>query len=158
MVTSGCDQVPKNITVGSGAYAAAVDDSTASVYVTNFNDDSVSVIDGATCNGTVSSGCGQVPPTAMVGVFPEGIDLDNATDTVYVANGGYEPASLDFTVSVIIGATCNATRRSGCGRRPRSVEAGEAAGNVAVNDKTGTVYVANFSETALSVFGAQTMG
>jgi YVTN family beta-propeller protein len=154
-VTSGCDQIPKNITVGSGAFAAAVDESTGTVYETNFNDDTVSVIDGATCNGMVSSGCDQIPPTVTVGVFPEGLDVDEVTDTIFVANGGYEAASLDFTVSVINGATCNAMRTSGCGRVPHTVEVGEAAGNVAVNDKTGTVYVANFSDQALSVFGVR---
>jgi len=156
MVTSGCGQVPKNITVGSGAYAAAVDESTDTVYETNFNDDTVSVIDGATCNGMVSSGCDQAPPTMTVGVFPEGLGVDEVTDTVFVANGGYEAATLDFTVSVINGATCNAIRVSGCSRRPGSVEVGEAAGNAVVNDKTGTVYVANFSDQALSLFGVHT--
>jgi len=155
VVTSGCGQVPKNITVGSGAYAAAVDESTDTVYDTNFNDDTVSVIDGASCNGAVSSGCDQIPPTVTVGALPEGLALDSATDTVYVADGGYEATSLDFTVSVINGATCNATWTSGCGRRPHTVEVGEAAGNVAVNDKTGTVYVANFADRDLSVFGVK---
>jgi YVTN family beta-propeller protein len=151
-VTSGCGQIPHNIKVGAGAGGAAINAATDTVYVTNFVDDTVSVIDGSTCNGRVTSGCGQVTPTVTVGSEPTNVAVDQATGAVYVANLGYETASLDFTVSVIKGATCNAMQISGCGNRPLSVEVGGNPFGVAVNDRTGTVYVTNAADHTVSVF------
>jgi DNA-binding beta-propeller fold protein YncE len=56
------------------------------VYVTNVGDNTVSVIDGASCNAQVRSGCGQTPATVPVGSTPAGIGADPRNDTVYVAN------------------------------------------------------------------------
>ena len=80
--------------------------------------DTVSVIAGKTCNATVTSGCGNIPPTVTVGSGPDGLAVDQATDTVYVANVN------DNTVSVIDGATCNATVTTGCGQTPATVAVG----------------------------------
>ena len=78
----------------------AVNDHTRTVYVTNFADGdspgTVSVINGATCNGTDHSGCGQPPAKGAVGNYPGNITVDPATRTAYVSNG-------DNTVSVIPG-------------------------------------------------------
>ena len=67
--------------------------------------------------------------------LPEGVAVDQATDTVYVANNanGDAPAS----VSVINGATCNGTHHSGCGRTPTKKPAGSGAFWVAVNPRPG---------------------
>ena len=48
----------------------AVDPATDTIYVGSFDDNTVSVINGATCNGTDTSGCGQVPATVTVGSVP----------------------------------------------------------------------------------------
>jgi YVTN family beta-propeller protein len=151
-VTSGCGQIPHNIKVGAGAGGAAVDAATDTVYVSNFIAETVSVIDGSTCNGMVTSGCGQVPPTVTVGSKPTNMVVDQATGAVYVANLGYETASLGFTVSVLNGATCNAMQTAGCGDRLHTVEVGGNPLGVAVNDGTGTVYVTNSSDQTVSVF------
>ena len=53
------------MTVGGGPDAVAVDAVTDSVYVANSGvsngGNTVSVINGATCNGVQHSGCGQAP-------------------------------------------------------------------------------------------------
>ena len=93
-----------------------VDVATDTVYAANAgsgNGDTVSVIDGATCNGTHGSGCGRAPRTITVGSGAFWVAVDQARDTVYVANNN------DGTVSVINGARCNARVTSGCGRTCR---------------------------------------
>ena len=55
----------------------AVDSGSHTVYVTNYQDDTVSVIDGSTRTVTA---------TVPVGKGPEGVAVDPGTRTVYVAN------------------------------------------------------------------------
>ena len=145
---SGCGQTPHTVTVGAGPFGIAVDQATDSVYVTSLgaNDlgDTVSVIDGAICNGTHHSGCGQTAPTVKVGTGPFGIAVSQATDTVYVANTGQLFAGVfGRTVSVIDGTTCNGVQHSGCGHAPASVTVGPAPFGVAIGQATNTIYVAN---------------
>ena len=70
--------------------AVAVDPAAGTVYVTNANDGTVSVIDAAT---------NAVTATIPVGTYPYGVAVDPAAGTVYVTNYG------DATVSVIDAAT-----------------------------------------------------
>jgi DNA-binding beta-propeller fold protein YncE len=62
--------------------------------VTNIEDTSVSVINGATCNGSDTTGCGGTPSKVPVGNYPSAIAVDRAMRSAYVTNG-------DNTVSVI---------------------------------------------------------
>jgi DNA-binding beta-propeller fold protein YncE len=55
----------------------------------------VYVINGATCDASKSTGCGQTPATVKAGFNPWGIAVDQATDTIYTANiadGEHPPA------------------------------------------------------------------
>jgi YVTN family beta-propeller protein len=149
-VTSGCGQAPATVTVGNGPNALAVNQSTDTIYVANINDNTVSVINGATCNATITSGCGQNPPVIKVGTGPDGVAVDRATDTIYVANGG------DNTVSVINGATCNATVSSGCGQDPPTIAVGNGPDGLAVDQATDTVYVVNVNDNTVSVIDGKT--
>jgi DNA-binding beta-propeller fold protein YncE len=133
--TTGCGQDAPKVTVGGGASLLAVDSATDTIYVGSFDDSTVSVINGATCNGTQTSGCGQVPPTVKVGAFPDGLAVDRVTHTVYVANGG------DTTVSVIDGSSCKGTDSSGCGQTPTTVDVGGSPVELDVDDAAHTVYV-----------------
>jgi YVTN family beta-propeller protein len=141
IVTFGCGQTPPTVKVGSGPDGLAVDQQTDSVYVANLYDNTVSVIDGATCNSSITSDCGQAPPTVMVGAGPSIPAVNQATDTVYVPNFN------DNTVSVIEGVTCNATVTSGCGQRPPTVTVGTNPDAVAVDPYSHTVYVVNSNYT-----------
>jgi YVTN family beta-propeller protein len=133
--TSGCDQTPATVGVGNFPIVLAIDEATDTIYVTNGGEDTVSVIDGRTCNGSVTSGCSQTPATVTVGSGPGGIAVDQATDTIYVANGG------DNTVSVINGASCNSFTSSGCGQTPPTVAANLFPGVLALDQASHTVYV-----------------
>ena len=137
------------VKVGNLPGAVTIDQATDTVYVTNVGDNTVSVIDGATCNALVSSGCGQTTATVPVGGTPIGIFADHGNHTVYVANFG------DDTVSMINSATCNGTRLAGCpGQPPPTVAVGGGPGDIDVNASTHSVYVTIL--TGLSVFAENT--
>ena len=112
----------------------------------------VSVINGATCNAQVTSGCGQTTATVAVADSPYGLAVDQHTDTVYVANTGNEfPANLASSVSVINGAACNAQVTSGCAKTPFAVPVGGFNWDVAVNSATGQVYVDSIVDSDIAV-------
>src|SRR6202042_2676942 len=97
------------------------------------NGDTVSVIDGATCNGTESSGCGRVQ-TITVGEGPNWIAVDPGTHTAYTAN------ITDDSVSVINTATCNATVTSGCDQKTSTVHVGANPWSLSIDQKLHSVY------------------
>jgi YVTN family beta-propeller protein len=120
---------PSSLTIGVGNYphGVAADPAAGTVYVTNAEDGTVSVIDTAT--GTVTA-------TIGVGSGPDGVAVDPATGTVYVAN------EFDKTVSVIDTATGTVTATIGVGTSPFGVAVDPAAGTVFVtNSFDGTVSV-----------------
>ncbi len=92
--TTGCGQIPATAPAGFGANGIAIDHRTHKIYVTNIEDTSVSVINGATCNGSDTAGCSQTPTKVAVGNYPSAIAVDPAVGSAYVTNG-------DNTVSVI---------------------------------------------------------
>jgi DNA-binding beta-propeller fold protein YncE len=140
------------IKVGSDPSTVAVDEATDTVYVTNLGDNTVSVINGATCNAQMISGCHQTPATVPVGSFPLGIFADEANHTVYVANNNNGGPG---TVSMIDSAICNGSDLSGCpSTPPPTVVVGPGPGDVDVNEVTHTVYVANI--VGISAFGENT--
>jgi DNA-binding beta-propeller fold protein YncE len=167
--TAGCDQTPATVMfgdsgAGNGGSVAylAVDHATNTVYAINvvlghpFVGDSVFVIDGATCDATDTTGCGQTPATVTLGSDPLGIAynpseiaVDQATDTIYTANiaDGEGPG----TVSVINGANCNGHDTNGCGQTPATAPAGFGASGIAVDRTTHEVYVTNTEDTSVSV-------
>lgn len=141
--TLGCDQPVKTVKDGLAPAAVAVDVATDTVYVVN-GQHTVSVIDGATCNGYIAAGCSQTPPLITAGFEPYWAAVDEATNTIYVPNNEVD------TVSVINGATCNATHISGCGQRPTSVGTGPAPSFVAIDPELHTLFVANQNDDTIS--------
>jgi DNA-binding beta-propeller fold protein YncE len=137
------------VTVGNGPSSIAIDRATDTVYVTNNSDNTVSVFNGAICNAQDTSGCGQTPATVPVGSGPIGVFADHANHTVYVANFN------DGTVSMINIATCNATDLASCPTSaPPGITVAGGPGDVDVNQRTHTVYVATLA--GLSVVDANT--
>jgi YVTN family beta-propeller protein len=158
--TSGCSHRPPTVKVGSNPVDLSVDQATDTVYVANWGSGSgttVSVIDGRTCNGQVTSGCGQTPATVAIGTAPAGVVVDEPADTVYT--GTVAPSGAE-AVWVINGATCNATITSGCGQKPASVTVGAGSANYnvafAIDQATQTLYVANWRDNTLSVIDTAT--
>jgi DNA-binding beta-propeller fold protein YncE len=78
---------------------------------------------------------------------PAGIAIDQATDTIYVAD--LQNGEAPGTVSVINGATCNAATSTGCGQHPRSVPAGLGPAAIAFDHANRTVVVANLEDTSV---------
>jgi DNA-binding beta-propeller fold protein YncE len=158
--SSGCTQAPHSVTVGLGAAALAVDTVTDTVYVANFAGfagNTVSVIDGTTCNAANTTGCTNAPQTITVGpVFtgPDGVAIDQATDTIYVAD--LENGEGSGMVSVINGATCNAATSAGCGQTPQNVTVGFGPAGIAFDGANRSVVVANIEDTSVSVINAAT--
>ena len=83
--------------------------------------------------------------------------VDQRTDTVYAATIAPNGAEA---VSVINGATCNATTTSGCRRKPPPVTVGTGSANYnvafAIDQATGTLYVANWADNTLSMIDTAT--
>ena len=73
---------------------AAADPATGLIYVSDDLDDTVSVINGDTCNGTHTSGCKRMPPTVPAGGNPTGLAVDPASHTVYAADSANGPVSF----------------------------------------------------------------
>ena len=138
---AGCGAPVATVHVGKAPAGVAIDQATGTVYVVNSGAGTVSVIDGVTCNAEQTSGCARTPPTVKVGISPLGIDVDQATDTVYVTNLGANEKG--DTVSVVNGATCNSYDYAGCRQLPSTVTVGVAPFDLAVNQVTNTVYVAD---------------
>jgi YVTN family beta-propeller protein len=152
---SGCGQVPATLAAKGVAFGLAVNQATDTLYATQTGSGTLAVFNGATCDATDTSGCGQKPATVTVGSFPEGVAVDQATDTVYVANnvdGGDAPA----TASVINGATCNGTDHSGCGHVLATAPAGRGAFGVAVDQTANEIIVAAFNEASVRLINGDT--
>jgi DNA-binding beta-propeller fold protein YncE len=145
---SGCAATPPTVTVGVGPAAVAVDQQTHTVYVANAGKASsgtVSVINAATCNASSRAGCGNLATLQVPGGSPDGIAIDTATGTLYVATLTSKGPNL---ISVFNAATCNATHTTGCGQTPAALRVGNSAGgnsalSLAVNQATNTIYATN---------------
>lgn len=145
--TTGCGQTPSTVTVGDDPAGLAVDRWTDTIYdVVHAQGDyaaSVAVINGATCNGSDTSGCGQTPASSFAGFGALFVAVDPITQRVYTAN------LQDASVSVINGATCNATNTSGCGHTPPEDAVGDYPVFIAADPAEGTAYVSNFTNVSV---------
>jgi DNA-binding beta-propeller fold protein YncE len=143
--TSGCSQTPATITAGNNPEGIAVDPSTNTVYTANLADGehagTVSVINGATCNGTNTTGCGQAPPSVTVGFGAKYMAIDHRTHRVYVTN------DQDTSVSIIDGNTCNASNTAGCAETPPKVAVGNYPHAIAIDPNVDSAYITNFDYT-----------
>jgi DNA-binding beta-propeller fold protein YncE len=130
---------------GLAPWGIAVDEVTDTIYVALQADGDyagrVAVIDGATCNGSNTTGCSQTPPTAAAGFGSSELGLDPTTHTVYATN------TEDASLSVIPGAICNRFISFGCGlvlpRLATGTYPGFNPGTIAVDAADRTAYVAN---------------
>jgi DNA-binding beta-propeller fold protein YncE len=94
--TSDCaGQIPHTTPMRRAPLEATLDASSNTLYVTNFSNANLSLIDTATCNATVLAGCPHVPPQAVTGSGPDAAALDPSTHTIYVPN------FFNGTVSVV---------------------------------------------------------
>jgi DNA-binding beta-propeller fold protein YncE len=155
-ITSSCGQTPRTTRVGSGPIWMAENPATHTVYAVNEEDSSVSMIDAATCNATDSAGCQPVPPALSIGgrsgvtpSYPDygagAVAVDPSTDTLYATS------QSENNVSVLNGASCNATNTSGCTRFAPTTTVGNGPSAIALDPATHTLYVANQNDQSVSV-------
>ena len=115
------------IKVGLYPQGIAVNPSTNRIYVANFGEGTVSVIDGA--SNTVLA-------TIKVGKNPDGIAVNPSTNRIYVANQDSN------TVSVIDGASNTVFA---------TIKAGNIPEDIAVNPSANLIYIDNWKDGTVSV-------
>ena len=153
-----------NVPIGQIPAAAAIDRAASTMYVAAGSRDAgagggLAMVNVAACNASTVRGCTRVGHVPTGGQVPTDVAVDERTHTVYVANG---PNSS--TVAVLDAATCNAVTTRGCAKDRALVSVPRAPGGsgwngpvaLAINPRTGTVYVANAVSTLLSVIDART--
>ena len=166
--TSGCGHSVRSIPDKRGPAWIDIDQATGTVYAADSGTsgeggDTVSVINGAACNGHAGTGC-RVLATATVGTNPFTVAVDPATNTIYTANhdgviGGQAAVfGAHGSVSVINGARCSAQVTSGCGQAPGTVPAGASTSFVAADDALHTVFAVNEFDDTLSAINTKTCG
>src|SRR4029077_3429882 len=101
---------------------------TNKIYVANFNNGTVTVIDGTT----------NLSSTVPVGANPYSLAINPVTNKIYVTNSG--------GITIMDGAT-NSTTLVSAGSGPRAV---------AVNSVTNKIYAANFSSNDVTVIDGAT--
>ena len=148
--TTGCHTTPARTTVGLSPWGVAVNQATDTIYVADLRNGeapgAVSVVNGATCNGTHTTGCSTHPaPTAKAGFGTVGVAIDTTTDHIYATG------TEDTSVSVINGATCNATHLTGCKQTPPKDAVGNLPGFLAADHANHTVYIIDNRGTDLSL-------
>ena len=157
--TRGCGQA-RTVTDKAGPDWIDVNTATDTVYAANSGtafpptSDTVSVINGAACNGHTGRGCHRAPATVKVGLGPYALAVDRASNTIYVAN--FVNQISGGSVSVINGATCDARTTAGCGQTPPAVPTGVGTAFVAVDGALHTVFALNSTDDTLSAISTRT--
>jgi DNA-binding beta-propeller fold protein YncE len=105
----------------------------------------VTMVNTSICNGFVSSGCHQVFPTSYIGRSPRLVALDHEAGALYVTDRG------SAAVSVLRTADCNSEVTKGCPALAPELAVGSKPVGLAVDEATGTVYVANTVSGTMSV-------
>jgi YVTN family beta-propeller protein len=123
----GTEIPPAGITVGNSPQDVSVNPDTNKAYVANYDDNTVSVIDGRT---------NKVLSTINVGNTPYGVSVNPDTNMAYVANRN------NGTVSVINGETNSVITNINVGRLPNDVK---------INPLTNLAYVSNEQDNTISV-------
>ena len=118
------------VPVGSSPVAVALNSVSNKIYVVNYADNTVTVIDGTTLSTT----------TVSVGNTPVAVALNSVSNKIYVVN------YADNTVTVIDGATNTTTAVA--------VERGPYA--LVVNSVSNKIYVADYNSTVVTVIDGAT--
>jgi DNA-binding beta-propeller fold protein YncE len=155
--TAGCGQTPAVVSVGTGTAVLAVSAATNTIYAPNsgssFSGDTMSVINGATCDGTDTAGCTGPFPAMAAGRSPLLAQADTSTGIIYVTD--FSSAA----VSILDGSRCNASLTSGCGAPPREQPVGSQPFGLAINPDTSTVYVDDtFQAGSISILSTLSPG
>ena len=161
---SHCTPIATMTNVGPAPFWLTFDPATRTLYVTNGltvdygENNTISVLNAATCNAQNTSGCGQMPAAVVTtngflgknadtgGLVP--LTLDSATHTLYIPDVDEGP------VTFIDASTCNATNTSGCGQAP--VITGANGDGLLVSPSNHTLYVDNIGDQTVSILDYST--
>ena len=144
----GCTDVVPTTTVGGNSIAGVISAQSRTLYVSNQEDGTVSMIDTQVCNQRNLSGCNQVWPTIDLGGGTRFEGINNGTNTLYVAN--VNDGAMPGWVSVINAATCNSQNRSNCAELAQ-IPLGNTPQQIVIDEATNTIYVENQGSNSLSV-------
>jgi DNA-binding beta-propeller fold protein YncE len=96
---AACPVTPVTFTGGDDPQSATVDEATHTLYVANAgnrSDGSVTVIDDRACNARIQTGCSTTAQLdAPAGADPIAVDVDQATDTIYVAADAHAGSGIE---------------------------------------------------------------
>jgi len=150
---SGCHIVAT--APGDSPLGAAVDPTTGTVYVMNSpptGNSTVGVLDGRTCDATVTSGCRHEVATIDLGpkAFIVAGVVDAATRTLYVAS----PTHGVYVVDI---AACNDLVTTGCDKHPALVNDNRGPGQLDIDTATNTIYAADLGNPNLSSSNGSTV-
>jgi DNA-binding beta-propeller fold protein YncE len=147
--TSGCDQVPFDVPVGTVLRQLLLDRGTRTLYALDIEQAELLVLDASTCNGRRHTGCAPIA-AVPTGAFPIALARNPRTGAIYTANiGGGD-------VTIIDGTRCNATDTSGCSTPPQSVPLEGGPFGVATDPRTNTAYVSLIDGSAVAVLHGST--
>jgi YVTN family beta-propeller protein len=142
---TGCNQTWPTIFLGNTPRHIGINRLTNTIYISNRDDGTLSVINGATCNRGNTSSCAQAQPITTVGTAPQQIVVDELTNTIYVVN------QVDGTVSIINGNHCRGTDVSGCSQVWPTIAVGASPQAIEFNPFNRTLYVTNTNDNSVSV-------
>jgi DNA-binding beta-propeller fold protein YncE len=148
--SDGCHGSSPTMSIGFDGGAVAVDTTTDTIYASSQDRGTITVLHGASCTDTRSSGCRHPAPTTAVGTGPAGSTLVDSTGTLYVAN------QQTNTVSVIDTHACNNGHLVGCHRSWPTITVGEFPMTVAADEALDALYVPNLASSTVSVINART--
>jgi len=140
---------------GQFAVAVAVDAPADTVYVANGSEQTVSVFEAAACNAAAARGCASPAAVIRLRGAPQALAVDPRAGVLYAdmlvpVRGRRAPIGATVRELAVISArACNASSTRGCGAVMTAPlgQGGPAA--VAVDQATGTVYVAQGSTLAV---------
>ena len=153
--TSGCAALPAQVATNPGPVWVTVDESTNTIYAPEQGPeegppgDTVAVIDGASCNASVISGCGQTPARATTDSGASVALVDPRTRTLYVENQDA------LNVSVIDAATCNARDTSDCASQASVRVGNEPNSGLVIDRRSRTLFVVNTGSDTISAVGVR---
>jgi len=169
-VFSGASKIA-TIGVGQGPFAIAANESTNRIYVANYRDAGVSVVNGAT-NSVLAS--------VATRAYPWAVAVNSATETIYVSHYGSNIVIALFgatnrTVPIELGAqasnlainsatnkiyaltgTTQVTVIDGATLRTTVVQVGNTPSGIAVNSETNKIYVSNYLSNDVTVIDGAT--
>ena len=151
--TSGCKRPPKTMQTGTQPSGMTLDSRTGSLYVANYGDSTVQVLDATRCTGVRSAGCRKTPPTAPA---TANSGLLATVHTIYQATAisrvTSEIPQSDPLLSFIDTRRCNLNHRR-CSAR-RSIDLGYFP-HVYVDPGSSTLYLVDTAADVVHLVDAR---